>query len=85
MGNNSFIAETVQFHKVKFKEWLVHFISRGADRWTSDPEGTQGRLCYLGPGLPASSNLKALVPPAPGLPPRPFCGETRSQPAFLCP
>lgn len=31
MGTNSFIEETAQFHKVKFKEGLVDFILSCAD------------------------------------------------------
>lgn len=61
MGNNTFIAKTGQFHKVKFNDGLVDFIFPGADRWprsrpSADLEGTLGRPC---PGLLAGMLLPA--------------------------
>lgn len=52
MGNNSFIAETDQFHKIKFKDGLADFIFPGADGWplsktSAYPEGTPRLLLSM--------------------------------------
>lgn len=49
MENYSLVAETNQFHKMKFKDGLVDFIFPGADRGTffrtsAYPESTLGLL-----------------------------------------